>query len=138
MRVGFTGTREGMTSHQKKQVAALLAALVAKEGHHGDCYGSDEDFHRILKFKRLRIIGHPPDKNSHRAFCDFDESKPPLPYLTRNKGIVLQTEALIATPAGYLMEQRSGTWSTVRFAVKGNKIVFVVLPDGMLLDLNQC
>ena len=54
----------------------------------------------------------------------------PRPYLSRNKDIVRETDMLIATPAEAEEQRRSGTWSTIRFARKLGKPVFVIWPDG--------
>jgi hypothetical protein len=56
--------------------------------------------------------------------------RPERPYLDRNKDIVRETASLIAAPAEPEEQLRSGTWSTVRFARKQGKPVFLILPDG--------
>jgi len=49
----------------------------------------------------------------------------PTPYLSRNRAIVDETEMLIATPAEFTEQQRSGTWSTVRYArACGKKVAY--------------
>jgi hypothetical protein len=52
------------------------------------------------------------------------------PYLARNKDIVRATEMLVAAPAQDIEQLRSGTWSTVRFARKMERAVWVILPTG--------
>ncbi len=50
MKVGFTGTRKGMTEFQKTEVRRLLTEYMHgrdMEAHHGDCIGADTDFHNI-------------------------------------------------------------------------------------------
>lgn len=47
-----------------------------------------------------------------------------------NRDIVAETDELIATPKGFQEERRSGTWATVRYALKARKPVTVIWPDG--------
>ena len=126
--VGFTGTRQGMTSAQAEVVATLLKAGVL---HHGDCVGADAQAHAIARENGLGVVIHPPTSTSLRAFCKGDLSWPLKPYLQRNRDIVDSTQELVATPAGP-EEQRSGTWSTIRYARKRGKPVTVVYPDGVV------
>jgi hypothetical protein len=56
----------------------------------------------------------------------------PKPYRVRNRDIVRDTETLIATPSEPVELLRSGTWSTVRFARKLGRAVWVILPNGNL------
>jgi hypothetical protein len=59
--------------------------------------------------------------------------RPERTYLERNKDIVRESASLIAAPLQAEEQQRSGTWSTVRFARKIGKPVFLILPDGTVL-----
>ena len=133
MKVGFTGTQQGMTEAQKKRVEGVLLYLGALELHHGDCIGADADVHEIGRALKLQIVLHPPDVSRKRAFCDADVEKEPLPYLVRNKNIVRCTERLVATPRTVQEELRSGTWATIRFARKQGKQVYIVPPSGELM-----
>jgi predicted Rossmann fold nucleotide-binding protein DprA/Smf involved in DNA uptake len=54
----------------------------------------------------------------------------PRSYLSRNRDIVRDTEMLVATPGEEAEHLRSGTWSTVRFARKLGRSVWVILPNG--------
>lgn len=130
MRVGFTGTQQGMTEAQKRTVQNLLVDWRATELHHGDCIGADAQAHAIAKSLKLRVVLHPPTYMSKRAFCVADEERQPLPYLDRNGEIVLETERLIAAPKEYEEQLRSGTWATVRRARKQRRHHAIVLPNG--------
>ncbi len=134
MRVGFTGTRKGMTDLQKEAVREVLQELFATEVHHGDCVGADADFHLLAKELGLRIVVHPPQSKRFRAFCEGDESKVALPYLLRNCRIVHAVETLIGTPHGFKPLRRSGTWYTIRRADLEGMRTIVVWPDGELSD----
>jgi hypothetical protein len=122
MRVGFTGTRQGMSQHQKEQFVLKLHELEVHEFHHGDCIGADADAHDIVRefFPNVKIIIHPPSKTKTQAFKSGDESRIPAPYITRDKAIVNETEYLVGAPH---CEEiiRSGTWTTIRHARKVKK-----------------
>lgn len=127
---GFTGTREGMNSNQKKQIKQLLQKDldigVEIEVHHGDCIGADKDFHDICceLSSDIEIIIHPgglqTGHNSLRAYCKSDTIKPIKDYLDRNRDIVDMSDALIACPISDVEILRSGTWYTIRYARKVN------------------
>lgn len=137
MILGFTGTQRGMTEKQKNKVRDLFILLDVAELHHGDCIGADANAHDIFKCcRKQRIVLHPPSNPEKRAFCSGNASMPPLPYLDRNKNIVMATEALIATPGETEEQLRSGTWSTVRFARKLGRPIYLVLPDGSVKEEN--
>ena len=122
MKVGFTGTREGMSQPQKEQFVVKLFELGVHEFHHGDCIGADADAHDIVRefFPNVKIVIHPPSKTRTQAFKKGDESRIPAPYITRDKAIVNDTEWLIGSPLGP-EKIRSGTWTTIRHARKINK-----------------
>ena len=135
MRVGFTGTREGMTG---PQFVAFVFALPAgmKEFVHGCCVGADEEaaVHVNDDFlPRPTIFGKPCDLRgmvSGKAVAVCDEVADPEPPLNRNVSIVRTCDLLIAAPKDLEEEQRSGTWMTVRYARKHGKPIVIVWPDG--------
>lgn len=129
MKIGFTGTQDGMRSAQLATFARILQSRFG-EFHHGDCIGSDKQSHEVARDWGFKIILHPPSNPSKRAFCQADEVREKKPYLDRNKDIVKETEELIATPSGFEEELRSGTWSTVRYARKLGRRVTIIWPDG--------
>jgi len=128
--IGFTGTQRGMTEHQKETFEEVLHELSAEHGissfHHGDCVGADVEAARIAdKVFGLYLVGHPPLNDSKRGYYPSDEWRVALPYLERNKQIVMATQILLAAPSGKEI-LRSGTWSTVRHAKKlGRRIIFI-------------
>ena len=136
MKLGFTGSRHGMTDAQKTAFAALVRRLGVSEFDHGDCVGSDEESHEIVREvcgSDVFITVHPPLDPKQRAFVnDADEVREPLGYLERDRNIVERTERLVATPNGFAEEQRSGTWYTVRHALKLGHPVTIIYPDGSL------
>lgn len=130
MKVGFTGTRHGMTV---AQFSALRSILLGSGGefHHGDCVGADEEAARLARSLGFHIIGHPPVDEKNRAYFQSDEERTPLPFLARNKQIVIETETLIAAPFEATEIQRSGTWSTLRFAKRTEGNYWLLRPDGI-------
>lgn len=134
MKVGFTGTRRGLREQQAKALEVVLIGEWgpgAGELHHGDCVGADEHAHNIARSHGRRVVIHPPDSDAFRAFCEGDQSLSRLPYLQRNRAIVDCTDVLVACPDGP-ERQRSGTWSTVRYALRSGKHVTLVHPDGRI------
>lgn len=136
MKVGFTGTRTGMTDPQIEAFSGVISKLHVTEFHHGDCVGADRDAHTVINhlFSDVLIIGHPPLEQKLRAFCKgFHEMRPEQSYLDRNKAIVDETETLIAIPSTKKSQVRSGTWSTVRYATgRKDRRVIIIYPDGTL------
>ncbi len=133
-RVGFSGTREGMTKAQAAAVAIMLRDLGATVVAHGDCRGCDETVHLMARVMRIAVELHPPSIPALRAFCEMrpgEVVRDEAPYLARNAAIVAATEVLIACPRAEVSEEtRSGTWWTVRHARGLNRPVAVVRPSG--------
>lgn len=129
MKVGFTGTRKGMSKCQKKELLDRLLFLNPIEFHHGDCLGADAEAHSIVRehFPATKIIIHPPSNPKDRAFCKGDRTYLPVEYLERNKEIVNSVNVMIATPKTDKEELRSGTWATIRFAWKVDRTI-IILP----------
>lgn len=142
LRVGFTGTRKGMSDNQKEELENILADYFEECGgnvaefHHGDCEGADEEAHRIAWYFTDKLVSHPPKESRYRAYTigymdvEWDGEHyglwPEKDYLDRNKDIVNETDVLIAAPFTMKEELRSGTWSTVRYAKKRNKPVILL------------
>lgn len=115
MRVGVTGSRYPRPDRTASRLHALLLEWGATELHHGDCTGWDEQAFKVARDLGLKTVAHPPTNDSFRAFTASDLILPPAPYLDRNKAIVRTVSRMIAAPDGP-ERQRSGTWSTIRFA----------------------
>ncbi len=134
IKIGFTGTREGMNNEQKTKVFELLNTFINKKiiALHGDCVGADTDFHKLCtEFKTknvidLTIVVYPPDKNQLRAYNNADIVMKEKSYLQRNDDIIANCDILIGCPFDKNTEiLRSGTWSTIRKARKIKKIVYL-------------
>ena len=128
MKVGFTGTRFGMSYKQKEALSNLLYETLDEEFHHGDCLGADYEADSIARKWGYEIVIHPPEDKKYRAFCaqSGDTVWEPAPYLERNRDIVDSTDKLIAAPKSGKEELRSGTWATIRYARKMGKEVVIL------------
>lgn len=128
MKTGFTGTQEGMTIYQSRALWIFLRNADPDEFHHGDCIGADETAHYIAKSLGIYVVGHPPANPKKRAFTDCDEWREPKPYLERNHDIVDESDEIVACPKSRDEELRSGTWSTVRYAIRKGKLEGLIYP----------
>ncbi|WP_339764989.1 hypothetical protein [uncultured Sulfitobacter sp.] len=126
MIAGVTGSRYPRPDRSALRLRALLLEWGVTELHHGDCTGWDEQAFEVALDLGLKTVAHPPTSDSFRAFTASDVILPTAPYLARNKDIVMAVERMIAAPDGP-ERQRSGTWSTVRFA-KSQGVRGLVLP----------
>ncbi len=143
MKIGFTGTRKGINSHQHDSLIKFVRHLSLEEtieAHHGDCVGADAQFHQILillqeEGRDIKIHIHPPNKEENRAFCKgADVIYEADGYLVRNENIVNNTDILIACPLENEEQQRGGTWYTVRYAREKNRFVYILRPYGAEVD----
>lgn len=139
MRVGFTGTQKGTTPEQRQELRQFLYSRSVDEFHHGDCIGADAEAHAIVRDYRasIRIIIHPPTNKTRVANRTADEWRVSLPYLERNKAIVDACDVLVAMPFETVEKIRSGTWSTIRYARKQDKPIYIILPDGRVRLENE-
>lgn len=138
--VGFTGSQSGMSDEQAAAVMDLLMKLRPQTVVHGDCVGADADFDELISlFKqegvsvRVEIrpgvdaYGRSPARAYTKSANTIHQAKP---YMVRNEDIVKQCDVLIAAPSSSKEVNRSGTWATVRRAVKAKKPVYLVFKDG--------
>lgn len=146
MRVGFTGTREGMTGEQADAFSRRISCLLDfTEFHHGACVGADADAVDVLwemwhnsdmDARTWDVIAHPGDMPkclSVASLRQSNEAKGEKPPLARNRDIVDSSDTLFACPRGP-EELRSGTWSTIRYARKAGKPVVIFWPDGTVTE----
>ena len=123
MRISFTGTRKGMSDHQKQQLRQWLldhAGQVALAAH-GCCVGADVEFHELVRevLGRGVFVAVFPSTAKTRAPIPADANyvASPAPPLERDKDIVdLGHDILLVAPLQLLEVTRSGTWATKRYA----------------------
>lgn len=142
MHIGFTGTRQGMTELQFEKLAEILMQLLTEEPtifHYGLCIGSDCEAAECAYELGYRIVAHPgylPKnplwKGSRGSVSHNDEILPEKPFLDRDRDIVDASIILIGTPAQKQEQRRSGTWATIRYGKKQDKIVIIIFPDGSI------
>lgn len=146
MKIGFTGTRHGMTSEQMGAFSQFMSEVFPlTEFHHGDCVGADDEAANIMSdirsnsdmdARRWKIVCHPPADETHRAFNEhYDEMREPKTHFARNRAIVDECDMLIAAPQyaePITQTTRGGTAYTVTYARKKGKKVYVIRPDGTI------
>jgi hypothetical protein len=143
MKLGFTGTREGMTEAQKARLVEVMARLedrtlglvrprrIIHEFHHGACKGADAQAVLIVKScLSARIVAHPSDMRWTTVVELSDEVLDPKPPIDRNRDVVDACDHLFACPKESSEERRSGTWMTIRYARKVGKPLTIICPDG--------
>jgi len=134
LKIGVTGTREGASPAQKAYISLILHSFKGNvELHHGDCVGVDEQCHDLMLLKGHRSVIHPPIDERLRSTKtkDYKEMKERKSYLDRNKDIVDASNIMLIIPKGP-EEQRSGTWSTYRYARSKGKPIILVEPSGVI------
>lgn len=133
MIIGMTGTRRGLTIQQKYAVKTLFKELYnLKEFHHGDCVGADEQVAAFIKnnYPSVEIIGHPPLKNTLRAYFPSTKNLPLKDYIERNHDIVNYSDLMLGFPGEMHEVLRSGTWATIRYSKKIERPLIIVFPNG--------
>ena len=120
MIIGFTGTRSGMSSKQKEEVAKLLDShdMINTTVLHGGCIGADIDFHELCE-------GAPNDLKYRGEYKDADVIHSSQTHFKRNRDIVDRCDILIATPYND-DSSKGGTWYTIKYAQKLNKQVIII------------
>lgn len=141
--VGFTGIRTGMTPLQSKAIAGILYSLKGSglladnRFHYGDCVGSDSEAFRLAKAEGFFTISHPPKLGGNRAYTLPDEEREPKDFLVRNHDIVDESSVLVSAVRTFEEELRSGTWATIRYAVKCGIPIALVNQDGEVERRNE-
>ena len=135
-RVGFTGTRKGLTPKQHRELKALLADM-AIELHHGSCVGADEEAMEICLELGIPVVAYPTKHRLQFTAHGAREIKPMQtgknPELTRNHKIVDVCDVLIACPKEDAEVLRSGTWACIRYA-KRHKPVIMLWPHAAVTE----
>lgn len=138
MRVGFTGTRNGMSQSQQDVFRVLLSSLKATEFHHGDCVGADNEAANIAHDLNIAIAMHPPLNTSLVAGNPYvTKTFPAKGYLARNRDIVDEIDVLIGVPKERDRQSTGGTWYTIDYAKSKEKIVFIIFPDGKVTKYEE-
>lgn len=109
MRIGFTGTRRGMSTTQAAQLAFILGTI-------GRGLTLGQEFHYGTHAK-ARLLADEQARSYAEKFGYV-----PVPHhakqgdeLARDRVLVAAIDILIAAPLTNREELRSGTWATVRY-----------------------
>lgn len=129
MKVGITGTREGATEYQLREILEVLKLLNGDEFHHGDCTGVDVQAAKIARELGYRIVCHPPKSDEQQGFFGGDEMREPAGYLQRDRAIVDECEFLIVVPLQMEWQPKGGTWYTHDYGVRTKKAVHIIWPE---------
>lgn len=145
MRVGFTGTRRGLTARQRIAVKAWLDQLsVVYTGGsakfdqrrsfiHGGCVGADEEAQKVALDAGYDVAvfwGDDPKQqmlpppSGDRRFTTHARQ----PMLARNRDIVDGCDVLLVAPRARKEVLRSGTWATYRYAQKVGRDCIMLWP----------
>lgn len=142
MHVGFTGTRNQMPLVQIKALDNIMVEEILFgedeeiSAHSGDCLGADTTFYHQAVMRGFRTIGHIPEKDDLRAFCEYDEERKSKSYFARNRDIVDESDVLLACPKT-MKEESGGTWYTINYARKQEKPITIIWPDGTVTKENE-
>ena len=128
MKVGVTGTREGATEYQLKELRSVLAELKGTEFHHGDCRGVDVQAAAIAQELGYKIVCHPPILTEEQGYFGGDEIREPAGYMKRDRAIVEETDVLLVCPKQMEWQRQGGTWYTHDYAVKIGKPLSIIWP----------
>lgn len=134
MRLGFTGTRNGMTEKQKNRFDELINELKPTLFLHGACLGADEQAAIICNSKNIELEAFPctlKDWVSSQALKISNIVNPNAPPLERNRSIVDNSKFIVACPESGEVA-RSGTWSTIRYARNCSKRIYIIDTEGNL------
>lgn len=137
MKIGVTGTREGLTFTQTLRLIDVLndirheAIMKNKsvELHHGDCVGADDIAARLAALAGWSVVCHPPIKPELRAHAPSDAFREPKGYLERDRAIVDETSFLIVMPKEMEWQSKGGTWYTHDHAKKTGKPFVIIWPN---------
>lgn len=129
MKIGITGTREGMTEWQFKEVRKVLSELRGDSFHHGDCNGVDVQAADIAKSLGYTIVCYPPKSTEEQGHFGGDVVHAPAGYLERDRAIVDACDVLIVVPKQMEWQPKGGTWYTHDYAKKTGKPFSVIWPE---------
>lgn len=133
MRVGFTGTLDGMTEAQVKSFCEVVYNLDVGADKQALDIVDRIQYQERSGLRDIDTICHPPSNESKRAFTINNGTREPKPYLERNQDIVDEVELLIACPKEQEGEKvRSGTRATVRMARRRGIPIVIIRPDGKI------
>jgi hypothetical protein len=136
VRVGITGTREGMNHLQRAEVRQVLHDLSREaecEGevphfHHGDCRGVDVQAAEMARELGYVIVCHPPKSDEEQGHFGGDVVHRPKGYLERDRAIVDSVDVLLVVPLQNTWQSTGGTWYTHDYAERRGVPISIFYP----------
>jgi len=150
VRIGFTGTRTGMTPQQKHRFVELIDSRTRTYSLvyfvHGGAIGADEQADELMidilhrTYTDLEITVFPASEARWRYWRGMKYGvrhnvMPPEDPLVRNRMIVDRVDQMYATPAEMSEIIRSGTWATIRYTRQADKPLTIIFPDGSVREV---
>jgi hypothetical protein len=140
MKIGFTGTRAGLSEQQQRVLRSQLLAAKSCRNHpweflHGACLGADEQAAGLARALGYVLIDYPSDLPHLRTRLISDETHSPRRPLARNDDIIRDCDRLYACPKEDKEPRPApgqGTWTTVRHARKAGRRTIIIWPSGMM------
>ena len=137
MKIGITGTSEGMTEWQATEVRKVLDKLnyecrvtdIKPEFHHGDCNGVDVQAAAIARELGYKIVCYPPKLDEEQGHFGGDVVHAPAGYLERDRAIVDECDVLLVCPKQMTWQPKGGTWYTHDYAKKIGRPFNVIWPE---------
>ena len=132
MKIGITGTRNGMNAEQLQRFKFTLATMRQSkedEFHHGDCVGVDVEAAAVARSMGMRTVSHPPVDESLRAHHNSTVILEQKTHFARNRDIVDDVDILFVIPWQDEWQSRGGTWYTHDYAEKKGVETITIWPS---------
>jgi hypothetical protein len=135
MKIGFTGTQQGLTPRQLGIVYERIVALKPDVLLHGGCIGADDEVDELASTLGIERHVYPSTIEVKRVPNSVLLARtgsravimPPASPLVRNRYIVEHCSVLLACPGGREELLRSGTWATIRHARRNKHVTLTIV-----------
>ena len=88
--------------------------------------------------ENIRTLCRPCTIENMRAHSTSQQIAEPVAPMQRNRDIVAQADTMLACPSNYTEIKRgSGTWATIKFSRRAKKPLYIIFPDGTILEENM-
>lgn len=134
--LGITGSREGFTNEQWKAFTEFVDGLLSRNPihyfHQGQCVGVDVEAAKYLAEKQVLIVSHPPINKASVDESPIHFTREDKTYFERNRDIVDESDFMLVVPNTMQHRSYGGTWYTHDYAVKQNKPLCIIYPNGTI------
>lgn len=132
--LGITGSRNGFTPEQWKAFTELVDGVLQRNPlqyfHQGQCIGVDVEAANYLASKQVLITSHPPINKTLVGESVIHFTREEKDYFARNRDIVDESDFMLVVPNTMQHRSYGGTWYTHDYAIKQNKPVCIIYPNG--------